>query len=93
MNRFRPNLVFVGGTPYEEDAWKNFRIGGNKFAGVKPCGRCILTTVDQTTAQVGREPLLTLSKYRRDRDKINFGQNVIPIDYHEIHEGDEIILE
>lgn len=93
MNRFRPNLVFLGGTPYEEDTWKNFRIGGNRFAGVKPCGRCVLTTVDQTTAQVGREPLLTLSKYRRDRDKINFGQNVIPIDYHEIHEGDEIILE
>lgn len=93
MNRFRPNLVFLGGAPYEEDEWKNFRINGNRFAGVKPCGRCVLTTVDQDTAQVGREPLLTLSKYRRDRDKINFGQNVIPIDYHEIHEGDEIILE
>lgn len=93
MNRFRPNLVFLGGAPYEEDEWKNFRIGVNRFAGVKPCGRCVLTTVDQDNAQVGREPLLTLSKYRRDGDKINFGQNVIPRDYYEIHEGDEIILE
>lgn len=93
MNRFRPNLVFRGGTPYEEDEWTTFRIGANRFAGVKPCGRCVLTTVDQDTALVGREPLLTLSKYRRDRDKINFGQNVIPLDYHEIHEGEEIILE
>lgn len=93
MNRFRPNIVFSGGDPYEEDGWKHFRIGNNRLLGVKPCGRCVLTTVDQKTGIPGKEPLLTLSRYRRMNERICFGQNVIPIDYHEIHEGDEIILE
>lgn len=93
MNRFRPNVVFAGGDPYEEDNWKNFRVGSNRMLGVKPCGRCVLTTVDQETGIAGKEPLLTLSRYRRMNDRICFGQNVIPRDYHEIHEGDEIVLE
>lgn len=90
MNRFRPNLVFTGGEPYEEDAWRNFTVGKNQFIGVKPCSRCVLTTVNQDTAEKGREPLLTLSKYRRTGEKILFGQNAVAIDHDEIHEGDEI---
>jgi len=90
MNRFRPNFVFTGGQPYEEDEWKNFTIGNNHFAGVKPCARCVLTTVNQDTAEKGKEPLLTLSKYRRQGEKVLFGQNVLAIDHNEIYEGDEI---
>ncbi|MEJ0054696.1 MAG: MOSC N-terminal beta barrel domain-containing protein [Bacteroidota bacterium] len=90
MNRFRPNLVFKGGEPYEEDTWKGFVVGKNRFAGVKPCARCILTTINQDTAEKGREPLLTLSRYRRVDTKIFFGQNVLAIDHNEIYEGDEI---
>ena len=48
--------------------------------------------VNQETGVKGREPLLTLSRYRREGDKIKFGQNVLSIDHNEIHEGDEIIL-
>ncbi len=92
MNRFRPNLVFLGGQPCEEDAWKYFSIGSNKFAGVKPCSRCILTTVDQETGKQGKEPLSTLATYRKRENKIYFGQNVLAIDKNEIHEGDEIRL-
>lgn len=92
MNRFRPNLVFTGGQPYEEDTWKFFTIGKNKFAGVKPCARCILTTVNQDTGEKGKEPLATLAKYRQKENKIYFGQNVLAIDHNEIHEGDEIIF-
>ena len=90
MNRFRPNLVFTGGTPYEEDGWKDFRVGDNAFVGVKPCARCVLTTVNQETGTTGREPLLTLSRYRKQNEKIYFGKNVIPVDRKQIHEGDEI---
>jgi uncharacterized protein len=93
INRFRPNFVFTGGEPYEEDGWKSFTIGNNRFVGVKPCSRCIMTTVNQDTAEKGREPLLTLSKYRKQGEKILFGQNVIAIDHHEIYEGDTIILQ
>ena len=93
MNRFRPNLIFTGGNAFGEDYWKNFRIGINRFAAVKKCARCILTTVDQETGARGKEPLTTLAAYRRQDGKVYFGQNLIAIDHEEIHEGDEIILE
>jgi uncharacterized protein YcbX len=93
MNRFRPNLVFSGGEPFEEDDWKGFVVGSNRFAGVKPCARCIVPTINQDTAEKGREPLLTLSTYRKRDNEIYFGQNVLAIDHKEIHEGDEIKVE
>jgi uncharacterized protein len=93
MNRFRPNLVFAGGDAYEEESWRNFRIGSNRFVGVKPCARCVLITVNQDTAVKGTEPLVTLATYRRQESKVLFGQNLVAVDHGEIYEGDEIILE
>jgi hypothetical protein len=93
MNRFRPNFVFTGGIPYDEDSWKNFRIGKNRFVGVKPCSRCVLTTVNQQTAAKSLEPLATLATYRKTGSKILFGQNLVAINYDEVQEGDEIALE
>ncbi|QJD77148.1 MOSC domain-containing protein [Spirosoma rhododendri] len=78
MARFRPNLVVSGSKPYEEDGWATFRIGDLTFYGVKPCARCVLTTIDPTTAEKGREPLRTLATYRQYTHKILFGQNVLP---------------
>jgi uncharacterized protein YcbX len=92
MNRFRPSVVFTGGDPFEEDTWKRFNIGDSSFAGVKPCKRCILPTVDQETGIRGAEPLATLSKYRRKDNGVYFGQNVIPTRLGQITIGDEIIL-
>ncbi|MBL7740506.1 MAG: MOSC domain-containing protein [Chitinophagaceae bacterium] len=93
MNRFRPNIVFTDGEPYIEDGWKYFRAGKNRFAAVKPCSRCVLTTIDQESGAKGYEPLSTLSVYRMKDNKVYFGQNVIPLNYHEITEGDEIVPE
>ncbi|MBS1506154.1 MAG: MOSC domain-containing protein [Bacteroidetes bacterium] len=93
MNRFRPNFVFSGGDAYAEDHWKNFSIGKNKFAAVKRCARCVLTTVNQNTGEKGVEPLATLAGYRKENNKVFFGQNVLAINHTEIHEGDEITLE
>lgn len=78
MNRFRPNLVFKGGEPNEEDNWQEFEIGEATFLGVKPCARCVMTTINQDNAQLGKEPLKTLATYRKDGKKVLFGQNVIP---------------
>ncbi|TGE25453.1 MOSC domain-containing protein [Hymenobacter aquaticus] len=76
MDRFRPNLVFSGGQPYEEETWRDFLIGDLAFRGVRPCGRCVVTTIDQATAQKSAEPLRTLAPYRTDGSKVMFGQNV-----------------
>jgi uncharacterized protein len=77
INRFRPNLVFTGGNPFEEDSWKRFKIGTAHLQAVKPCARCIITTTDQQTAERGKEPLRTLSQYRKINEKVMFGMNVI----------------
>ncbi|KAK4286962.1 hypothetical protein Pmani_039954 [Petrolisthes manimaculis] len=64
---FRPNIV-VEGTPrpYHEDAWMYVRIGEAVFRNVKPCSRCIFTTIDHHSGikDVNMEPLRTLRKYR-----------------------------
>lgn len=79
MARFRPNLV-VGGScpPHDEDTWAAFQIGDALFYGVKPCIRCVLTTIDPTTGERGPEPLKTLATYRRHDNAILFGENVMP---------------
>lgn len=77
MNRFRPNLVFTGGLPHEEDQWQDFFIGSVPFRGVKPCARCLVTTTDQDSGQRSAEPLKTLATYRQQGHKILFGQNVV----------------
>jgi len=93
MNRFRPNFVFTGGVAFEEDNWRNFTIGKNRFVGVKPCSRCVLTTVNQMTGEKSSEPLATLAAFRKLNNKIYFGQNVLAIDTNEIYEGDKIELD
>ena len=77
MNRFRPNFVFTGGTPHEEDEWSDFQIGSIAFRGVKRCARCAIPTIDQETAISKAEPIKTLATYRSFNKKILFGQNVI----------------
>ena len=80
MNRFRPNFVVTGSTPFEEDSWSDFTIGGIHFRGVKPCARCAIPTIDQRTGFRGVEPTRTLATFRKSENKILFGQNVIYLD-------------
>lgn len=78
MNRFRPNLVVAGTEPFAEDGWKKVRIGKTIFHVVKPCERCVITTVDQLTGEKsGKEPLKTLAAFRNRNGKVLFGQNLI----------------
>ena len=78
MNRFRPNLVVNNTEPYEEDTWKLIKIGDCELQIVKPCSRCVLTTVDPETGEFsGKEPLRTLASYRKQNGKVMFGQNLI----------------
>ena len=77
MNRFRPSIVFSGGDPFDEDNLKSFKIGDLQFRVVKPCSRCVITTVDPETGGKGKEPLKTLSTYREKDGKVYFGMNVV----------------
>ena len=93
INRFRPNFVFTGGEPFEEDAWYEFNVGNVRFFGVKPCARCIMTTIDQETGEKkDREPLLTLNKYRKVSNKILFGQNVLISQLGTVSVGDNVTV-
>jgi uncharacterized protein len=93
INRFRPNFVFTGGQAFEEDSWRNFSIGNVRFVGVKLCDRCILTTVNQDTAEKGQEPLRTLATYRKRDNKIYFGQNLVTLDNGNVTVGDKITVQ
>ncbi len=78
MNRFRPNLVVSGAPADAEMHWEEFQIAGQPFRAVRGCGRCIVTTIDQATAEKNPagEPLRTLATYRKPDRKVIFGQNV-----------------
>jgi uncharacterized protein YcbX len=91
MNRFRPNIVFTGGAPFEEDEMTCFSIGDVQFQGVKLCARCVMTTINQDTAEKGKEPLRTLAQYRAKGHKILFGQNLIHHGLGQIAVGDELV--
>jgi MOSC domain-containing protein len=82
MNRFRPNLVVRGCEPFAEDTWSRISIGEIEMAIVKPCARCVVTTIDKQTLEKSKEPLKTLASYRKEAGGAMFGQNVIPL-----HEG------
>lgn len=77
MNRFRPNIVVEGWAPYEEDTIRFFQAGSIRLEAVKPCARCVLTTIDQETGLKGKDPLKTLASYRTQNKKVLFGQNLI----------------
>ena len=79
MNRFRPNIVVKGGDAFVEDRWNRIRLGDVELAVVKPCARCVVTTIDKDTLEKSKEPLKTLEKYRRHKLGAIFGQNIIPI--------------
>jgi MOSC domain-containing protein len=79
MNRFRPNLAVRGCEPFAEDTWNRIRIGGVELAIVKPCARCVVTTIDKETLERSKEPLKTLAQFRKHKLGAIFGQNVIPL--------------
>lgn len=92
MDRFRPNIVVRGSAPFAEDKWHEFWVGDLHFWAEKPCARCTLITIDQLTAEKGKEPLQTLSRYRRLGSKVLFGQNILCDTAGVLHIGDELAV-
>lgn len=93
MDQFRTNLVVFGTEPFAEDSWKRIRIGEVEFEAVKPCERCILTTVEvkKGAFRPTKEPLRTLSQFRaNERGGVFFGQNLVAKNEGMIRAGDLI---
>ncbi|MFE2700476.1 MOSC domain-containing protein [Streptomyces mirabilis] len=92
MNRFRPNVVVAGTTAWAEDGWRRIAIGEVVFRVPKMCGRCVVTTTDQDTAERGKEPLRTLGRHRRFGSQLVFGQNLVPESRGTVRIGDPVTV-
>ncbi len=92
IDRFRANIVVAGGAPWAEDGWRLIRAGETIFRVVKPCDRCIVTTIDQQTGERPdrAEPLRTLGTFRHDEHGIMFGQNLVPETLGRVAVGDPV---
>ncbi len=88
--------VVTGAQPWEEDSWKVVRIGDVIFDVVKPCSRCVFTTVSPEKGQKHPtgEPLTTLQGFRtaQDNGDVDFGQNLIARNSGVIRVGDEVAI-
>ncbi|MEU1199421.1 MOSC N-terminal beta barrel domain-containing protein [Streptomyces sp. NPDC005813] len=92
MNRFRPNVVVSGTEPWAEDDWSRIAIGEVTFRVAKMCGRCVVTTTDQSSAERGKEPLRTLGRHRRVGNQLIFGQNLVPESRGTLRVGDPVTV-
>ncbi|XP_071523615.1 mitochondrial amidoxime-reducing component 1-like [Panulirus ornatus] len=66
MANFRANITVRGAPPFDEDDWTYLKIGQVVLRKLKPCERCIQTTVDPETGErhPKHEPITTLRSYR-----------------------------
>lgn len=91
MARFRPTVVVDGiGAPFVEDDWRQVRIGGVEFRFAEHCDRCVLTTIDPQTLEMGKEPVRTLARHRQWDHKTFFGIRIIPVGTGTIRVGDSV---
>lgn len=90
MNRFRPNIVIDGIEAFEEDYAETYRAGGLLLKPVKPCPRCPMPSIDQSTGEFGPDPMDILQTYRAKAEvdgAVCFGMNSIVL------EGDGVQVE
>ena len=93
MDCFRPNIVIDSTEPFMEDRWSLIQIGEIQFQVVKPCSRCIITTIDGEvgTKKQSKEPLSTLGTFRQLSEQgVMFGVNMIPQNQGTIKVGDRL---
>ena len=95
MNRFRPNIVVDGKLPWEEDQWRTLMVGSQEVRLVKPCSRCVMTTVNPESGEASglREPLRTLAGFRRTDDGVIFGMNGIHTNDSIVRVGDPVTVQ
>lgn len=90
IKRFRPNIVISTELPHEEDTFDTFQIGNVKFQNAKPCGRCVMINNNPMTGIMLKEPLKTLSTYRKVDNSVLFGTNILSLNEGIIAVGDSL---
>ena len=90
--RFRPNLVFTGGTAHEEDNFGVFSVGETQLRNAKLCGRCVMPTIEPSSGEIQKEVNTQLAQYRTIQNKIMFGINCLVNKTGNIHLGDTVQL-
>ena len=74
VQRFRPNIVVSGLDAYDEDSLSQMSHPQVEFSHVSPCERCVIVNTDHELGIInGKDPLNTLSKYRRIENKYDSG--------------------
>jgi uncharacterized protein YcbX len=92
VQRFRPNIVIRTAVAHEEDSLTLFQIGAIKFQNAKPCSRCIMVNNNPENGITNKEPLRSLSQYRKVDNSVFFGTNLICLNEGEIKVGDELVF-
>jgi uncharacterized protein len=101
MNRFRPNIVVGGAEADAEYGWKRLSLGEAQLTIVKPCDRCVVTTIDQARGvKTGKEPLAALGRAyflsaRFGAASVQgaiFGENAIPSVLGAVRRGDTVAV-
>ena len=88
MARFRPSLAVAAERAWVEDTWTRIAVGEVELRLVKPCARCVVTTVDPDTGERQRGgPLRNLARHRPG---VTFAVNVIPATTGWIRLGDPV---
>ena len=97
MDRFRPNIVIDCDTAWAENDWKSVQIGGVILDLVKPCARCIITSIDQSTgAKNPKTALAALKHLNLSNDPENpgvlFGMNAVVRIAGHVNTGDKATI-
>ncbi|XP_018567860.1 molybdenum cofactor sulfurase 3 isoform X2 [Anoplophora glabripennis] len=71
IQRFRPNLVVNFSQPFQENKYGGFLFNDIPFQSAGKCTRCQMICINQSSGEISKEPLLTLS--REFKGKIAFG--------------------
>ncbi len=91
--RFRPNVVVEGLSPFQEESLGKFTLGELSMFMPKPCERCVIINTEQSTGKRCKEPLRTLASYRRDGATVNFGVNLIALTVGCLYRGAPLVID
>jgi uncharacterized protein YcbX len=95
MDRFRANIVIETSEPWIEDRWTLISCGEVLFEAPKPCARCVVVTIDQSSGEHTRQwnPLRALARNHAGVEgNPVFGQNLIPRSHGQVRIGEPVLM-